>query len=92
MGYANPIEAMGSVAFAERAKSAGVDGVIVVDYPPEEAGDFAAALAARDLAPIFLLAPTTPASRIVAVASMAQGLRVLRVAQGRHRRGPSRYG
>ncbi len=73
MGYANPIEAIGSVAFADRAKSVGVDGVIVVDCPPEEAGDFAAALAARDLAPIFLLAPTTPVSRIAAVASMAKG-------------------
>ena len=41
MGYANPIEAMGITAFADRAQRAGVDGVIVVDYPPEEAGEFA---------------------------------------------------
>ena len=43
MGYANPIEAMGVTAFAERAQDAGVDGVLVVDYPPEEASDFAKA-------------------------------------------------
>jgi tryptophan synthase alpha chain len=73
MGYANPIEAMGTRAFAERAKAAGVDGVLVVDYPPEEAGEFAALLYERDLAPIFLLSPTTPASRIEAVAGIARG-------------------
>jgi tryptophan synthase alpha chain len=73
MGYANPIEAMGTLAFAERAKAAGVDGVLVVDYPPEEAGEFAALLYERDLAPIFLLSPTTPESRIAAVAKIARG-------------------
>jgi tryptophan synthase alpha chain len=73
MGYANPIEAMGAVAFADRAKEAGVDGVLVVDYPPEEAAEFAALLGERGLAPIFLLAPTTPDSRIAAVASIARG-------------------
>ncbi len=64
MGYANPIEAMGVAAFADRAREAGVDGVLVVDYPPEEAAEFAALLRARDIAPIFLLAPTTPQARI----------------------------
>ena len=54
MGYANPIEAMGTEAFADRARAAGVDGVLVVDYPPEEAGEFAALLGERGLAPIFL--------------------------------------
>ena len=73
MGYANPIEAMGVAVFAARAQEAGVDGVIVVDYPPEEAGDFAALLDARGLAPIFLLSPTTPETRIVAVGRMARG-------------------
>jgi tryptophan synthase alpha chain len=73
MGYANPIEAMGIQAFAERAKDAGVDGVLVVDYPPEESKDFAALLDARGLAPIFLLSPTTPASRIEAVGRLARG-------------------
>jgi tryptophan synthase alpha chain len=73
MGYANPIEAMGPEAFADRARDAGVDGVLVVDYPPEEAHDFAALLEARGLAPIFLLAPTTPPARIEAVAALARG-------------------
>ena len=73
MGYANPIEAMGATAFADRAREAGVDGVLVVDYPPEEAGEFAALLDARDIAPIFLVAPTTPEARIAAVARIARG-------------------
>jgi tryptophan synthase alpha chain len=73
MGYANPIEAMGIAAFAERAAQAGVDGVLVVDYPPEEAHEFAALLGARDLAPIFLLSPTTPPARIEEVARVARG-------------------
>ncbi|MEO8537385.1 MAG: tryptophan synthase subunit alpha [Betaproteobacteria bacterium] len=73
MGYANPIEAMGTDAFATRARDAGVDGVLVVDYPPEEAGDFAALLVSRDIAPVFLLAPTTPESRIERIAAMGRG-------------------
>ena len=73
MGYANPIEAMGPAAFADRARAAGVDGVLVVDYPPEEAADFAALLGARALAPIFLLSPTTPDARIAAIGAMARG-------------------
>jgi len=73
MGYANPIEAMGTTAFADRACEAGVDGVLVVDYPPEESVEFAALLGARAIAPIFLLSPTTPESRIAAVAKIARG-------------------
>ena len=73
MGYANPIEAMGETTFADRARDAGVDGVLVVDYPPEEAADFATLLDARGIATIFLLAPTTPAARIDAVARLARG-------------------
>ena len=73
MGYANPIEAMGASAFADRARAAGVDGVIVVDYPPEEARDFAALLDARGIAPIFLLAPTTAESRMSAVGRIGRG-------------------
>jgi tryptophan synthase alpha chain len=73
MGYANPIEAMGLTAFADRARDAGVDGVLVVDYPPEESGEFAALLGARAIAPIFLLSPTTPYSRVAAVAAIARG-------------------
>ena len=73
MGYANPIEAMGLEAFADRARQAGVDGVLVVDYPPEESAEFAALLNARELAPIFLLSPTTPSARIAAVGRIARG-------------------
>jgi tryptophan synthase alpha chain len=73
MGYANPIEAMGVQAFVDAARDAGVDGVIVVDYPPEEAVEFVALLRARDIAPIFLVAPTTPPSRIEAIAKLAAG-------------------
>jgi tryptophan synthase alpha chain len=73
MGYANPIEAMGLAAFVAAASAAGVDGVLVVDYPPEEAREFAAALDAAGIAPIFLLAPTTSAARVAAIAGMARG-------------------
>ena len=73
MGYANPIEAMGEAVFVNAAKDAGVDGVLVVDYPPEEAGEFSALLVSSGLAPIFLLSPTTPSSRIAIVARLARG-------------------
>ena len=73
MGYANPIEAMGVESFADRARDAGVDGVLVVDYPPEEATEFSKLLEARGIATIFLLAPTTPEARIAAVAKLARG-------------------
>lgn len=73
MGYANPIESMGVAKFAGRAQSVGVDGVIVVDYPPEEASEFAAALNACGVAPIFLLSPTTPEARIIAIGRIARG-------------------
>ncbi|HEV2038756.1 MAG TPA: tryptophan synthase subunit alpha [Casimicrobiaceae bacterium] len=73
MGYANPIEAMGTTAFADRAQYVGVDGVIVIDYPPEEAGELAQLLERRGIALIFLLAPTTPEARIIAIGKMARG-------------------
>ena len=73
MGYANPIEAMGVNAFAAAAFDAGVDGVLVVDYPPEESVDFAAAMRANALDPIFLLAPTSTAERMTQVAALASG-------------------
>src|SRR5205823_13815554 len=73
MGYANPVEAMGVVTFVDGARDAGVDGVIIVDYPPEEAGEFAALLRARDIAPIFLVAPTTPQARIEKIGQLAAG-------------------
>jgi tryptophan synthase alpha chain len=73
MGYANPIEAMGVAAFAQNAQAAGVDGVIVVDYPPEEAAEFCRLLAGCAIAPIFLLSPTTPEARIRTIAAIAKG-------------------
>ena len=73
MGYANPIEAMGGARFVASAASAGVDGVIVVDYPPEEAAPFAALAKSRGIDPIFLLAPTSTPSRIQEVARMGAG-------------------
>ncbi|AOJ05151.1 tryptophan synthase subunit alpha [Burkholderia mayonis] len=73
MGYANPIERMGEDAFAAAARAAGVDGVLVVDYPPEEAHDFAAKMRAAGIDPIFLLAPTSTDDRIAAVAHVASG-------------------
>ncbi len=73
MGYANPIEAMGYENFASQAQAAGVDGVLTVDYPPEECGEFLACLAQHELDPIFLLSPTSVDVRVAAVAKAACG-------------------
>ena len=73
MGYANPVEAMGVEKFVAAAKGAGVDGVIVVDYPPEECGDFAALARKNDIDPVFLLAPTSTQKRIEEVARNGSG-------------------
>jgi tryptophan synthase alpha chain len=73
MGYANPIEAMGVDTFAAAAYDAGVDGVLVVDYPPEESVEFAQAMRAHALDPIFLLAPTSTDARISQVGALASG-------------------
>jgi tryptophan synthase alpha chain len=73
MGYLNPIEAMGYEAFARQAKAAGVDGVLTVDMPIEEAKEYLDQLTAYALAPIFLLAPTSTTERILAVSQYAQG-------------------
>lgn len=73
MGYANPIEAMGYENFAQSASDAGVDGVLTVDYPPEECAELAAALRQRDIDMIFLLSPTTPDKRFLLVAKLARG-------------------
>jgi tryptophan synthase alpha chain len=80
MGYANPIERYdqlhaqsGSNAFARDAAAAGVDGVLVVDYPPEECEEFAAALRQHGLDLIFLLAPTSTDERMAQVARIASG-------------------
>ncbi len=73
MGYANPIEAIGATAFADRAKAADVDGVITVDYPPEECGDFVRQLRSRDIDPVFLLSPTTDQKRVDLIVNQASG-------------------
>jgi tryptophan synthase alpha chain len=73
MGYANPIERFGVDAFIAAAKEAGVDGTIVVDYPPEECEEFAQKMQAQGLDPIFLLAPTSTAERIAQVAKVSSG-------------------
>jgi tryptophan synthase alpha chain len=73
MGYLNPIERMGAETFVARAAGAGVDGVLVVDLPPEEAETFGPLLEASGLAPIFLLAPTSTTQRIEQVARIAAG-------------------
>jgi len=73
MGYANPIEAMGTQKFADLAKQAGVDGVLTVDYPPEECSDFTKQLKAHDMDPVFLLSPTTEASRVKLIVEQASG-------------------
>src|SRR4051812_47142727 len=73
MGYANPVEAMGVRPFLQRAKTAGVDGVIVVDYPPEECAEFADLARQHDIDPIFLLAPTSTDKRIHDVARCGSG-------------------
>jgi tryptophan synthase alpha chain len=73
MGYANPVEAMGVEAFTRAAKSAGVDGVIVVDYPPEECEEFSRLLRANGMDLVFLLAPTSTDERIDLVSRLASG-------------------
>lgn len=73
MGYANPIERMGQQAFIQAAAKAGVDGVLVVDYPPEEVADFAQNLQRAHIDLIFLLAPTSSAERIQKVGKLARG-------------------
>ncbi|HVY05033.1 MAG TPA: tryptophan synthase subunit alpha [Burkholderiales bacterium] len=73
MGYANPIEAMGHAAFAKAAQAAGVDGVLVVDYPPEEGSDLVDLLKAHGIDSIFLLSPTSQDSRMERVGRMATG-------------------
>ncbi|WP_018985134.1 tryptophan synthase subunit alpha [Methylophilus methylotrophus] len=73
MGYANPIEAMGSAKFVALAKEAGVDGVLTVDYPPEECEAFNRELADAGMDSIFLLSPTTEPSRTELIVKQATG-------------------
>ncbi len=73
MGYLNPVEVMGYERFASEAAAAGVDGVLLVDLPPEEAGDVTPILQRHGLDEVFLLAPTSPAERIRRIAAAASG-------------------
>lgn len=73
MGYLNPVEAMGAERFATAAAEAGVDGVLTVDMPPEEAEPLAGLLRDRGIDPIFLLAPTTDTERVRRISETASG-------------------
>ena len=77
MGYANPIERYdlkhGKDSFIRDASAAGIDGVLVVDYPPEECVEFAAKLRSHNMDLIFLLAPTSTDQRMQQVADVASG-------------------
>ncbi|HCL42333.1 MAG TPA: tryptophan synthase subunit alpha, partial [Pseudomonas sp.] len=73
MGYLNPVERMGYDEFAREAAEAGVDGVLTVDLPPEEAADVVPLFKARGLDTIFLLAPTTTLERARSICQQASG-------------------
>ncbi len=73
MGYGNPIEAMGWERFANNCAEAGVDGVLTVDFPPEESHEAFGHLQRHGIDPIFLLAPTTRDERIAKIAKQARG-------------------
>ncbi|MGH8751120.1 MAG: tryptophan synthase subunit alpha [Burkholderiales bacterium] len=73
MGYANPIEALGYEKFTQNAQASGVDGVLVVDYPPEESLELTQQLQHRGMDPIFLLSPTTTTQRMEQVLKLARG-------------------
>ncbi|HEX5513450.1 MAG TPA: tryptophan synthase subunit alpha [Gammaproteobacteria bacterium] len=73
MGYANPVETMGYVRFAEAAAVAGVDGVITVDLPPDEGRELNQALTSRGIDPVLLVAPTTTPARLQQICAAARG-------------------
>jgi tryptophan synthase alpha chain len=73
MGYLNSVERMGYRTFVDRAVGAGVDGVIIVNLPPEESGELRQLMRERDLDLIFLIAPTTTPARIALIAPQASG-------------------
>ena len=73
MGYLNPVEVRGAAAYARAAADAGVDGLLLVDLPPEEAGPLRADFNASGLELISLAAPTTSAARLPGLAASAQG-------------------
>lgn len=73
MGYLNPIEAMGYATFAQAASDAGIDGLLTVDLPPEEASAVLEPIRNQGIDPIFLLAPTSLGPRIDLICQQAQG-------------------
>jgi len=73
MGYLNPVEIRGSTRFAEQASAAGVDGVLLVDLPPEESEEFRQAFAAHSIALILLASPTTTDARLAQLCGSAEG-------------------
>ena len=73
MGYLNPVEIRGAAGFAAAAAEAGVDGVLLVDLPPEEADEYRAAFATQGLSLISLASPTTPEARLQRLATQADG-------------------
>ena len=73
MGYLNPIEVMGYRQFAQKARKAEADGVLVVDAPPEEGQDLVVALGEKALDPIYLIAPTSTTERIRSICNNASG-------------------
>ena len=73
MGYLNPVEVMGYAAFAEAGAEAGIDGVLLVDMPPEEASELVGQLRQKSLDMIFLVAPTTDSARIKIISAAASG-------------------
>ncbi|HHW4680224.1 MAG TPA: tryptophan synthase subunit alpha, partial [Xylella taiwanensis] len=73
MGYLNPLEIYGVVRFAQRAVTAGVDGVLLVDLPPEEADEIRTIFSTAGVALIVLASPTTPAPRLTMLSEVARG-------------------
>ena len=73
MGYMNPIEVMGYEAFIQQALEAGVDGVLIVDLPPEETAEFTGLLQANNIDQVFLIAPTTEGERLKSICDGASG-------------------
>ena len=73
MGYLNPVEIMGVDNFVSRAQKEGVDGVLMVDMPPAEAGVLNAKLKEANVDSIFLVAPTTTQERIESILNMTSG-------------------
>jgi tryptophan synthase alpha chain len=73
MGYLNPIEVMGYEHFASKATEAGVDGILTVDLPPEESGEFQQVMSKHGLDPIYLVAPTSTEARVRKICAAASG-------------------